>query len=61
MTTIKVSGMKCEKCVARISNALKAENIVFSVSLETKTVEVEDGKVKAAVEALDDLGFEAEA
>lgn len=58
MTTLKVEGMHCEKCVARISDAFKAAEIEFEISLAQKTVSVEDSKVELAKEELDDLGFE---
>jgi copper chaperone CopZ len=62
MTILKVPDMHCEKCVERITKALNAENLQFKVSLQEKTVAVEGGEpqVKAAVIALDDLGFEAQ-
>jgi copper chaperone CopZ len=62
MTTLKVPDMHCEKCVERITNALNAANLSFQVSLENKTVTIDGDEacVKAAVEELDDLGFEAE-
>jgi copper chaperone CopZ len=62
MTILKVPDMHCEKCVERITNALKAEKLQFEVSLQEKTVAVEGGEaqVKAAIDALDDIGFEAQ-
>lgn len=61
MTVLKVEGMHCEHCVARIEKALTAEGLKFTVSLADKTVTIDgcDGCVKKAVETLDDLGFEA--
>ncbi|MDO4567073.1 MAG: heavy metal-associated domain-containing protein [Oscillospiraceae bacterium] len=61
MAVLKVEGMHCEKCVERINKALSAAELDFSVSLEDKTVTVNGCEhcVAAAVEALDDLGFEA--
>ena len=38
MTTISVPDMMCENCVKRITNALTAAELKFSVSLDTKTV-----------------------
>lgn len=63
MTTLKVPDMHCEKCVERITNALNREGMTFKVSLPDKTVSVEGEKavVDKAVEALDDIGFEAKA
>ena len=40
MTTLRVPDMHCEKCVARITNALDGAGLKFSVSLEDKTVTV---------------------
>ena len=60
MTVINVSNMMCEKCVARITKALSEENLHFTVDLATKTVSLEDdAAVSTAIEALDDIGFEA--
>ncbi|MFI3237892.1 MAG: heavy metal-associated domain-containing protein [Lachnospiraceae bacterium] len=59
MTTLKVADMHCEKCVARISNALTEAGISFSVDLAAKTVAVESSKVDTAISELDDLGFDA--
>ena len=40
MTTISVPDMMCENCVKRITNALTAAELKFSVSLDTKTVTI---------------------
>lgn len=63
MTTLQVPDMHCENCVRRITEALTREGLTFQVNLDQKTVRV-DGNAQAvatAVEALDDLGFEAKA
>lgn len=62
MTTLKVPDMHCEKCVARITNALNEAKLAFSVSLADKTVTVEGGaaELEKARSELDDLGFTAE-
>ena len=62
MTTISVPDMMCENCVKRITNALTAAELKFSVSLDTKTVTVAgcDNCVKTAVSELEDLGFTPE-
>lgn len=62
MTVIKVPDMHCEKCVERITKILTEEGLDFKVSLEDKTVTVNGCEhcVKTAVEALDDLGFDAQ-
>ena len=41
MTTISVPDMMCENCVKRITNALTAADLKFTVSLDTKTVTVD--------------------
>lgn len=58
MKVLSVPDMHCEKCIERISNALKTANIAFEISLTHKTVSVEEDKVLATIEELDDLGFE---
>lgn len=62
MAVLKVEGMHCGKCVERISNALKAVDLDFSVSLEDKTVTINGCEhcLKTAISELDDLGFDAE-
>ncbi len=57
MKILNVPDMHCEKCVERISRSLNAAGIAFAISLADKTVSVEEGKLSAAMEALDDLGF----
>jgi copper chaperone len=60
MTTLKVDGMHCNMCVARINKALDAAKIAHEVKLEDKTVTIaNDGEREKAVQALDDIGFEA--
>lgn len=61
MRVLKAEDMHCEKCVERITKALKAAELDFSVSLEDKTVTIDgcDHCVAKAKELLDDLGFEA--
>ena len=62
MTTLKVPEMHCEHCVKRITDALNAAGLKFSVSLADKSVTIDgcDHCVKTAIEELDDLGFTAE-
>ena len=62
MTTISVPDMMCEYCVLRISYALSAAEVKFSVSLDSKTVTVDGcgNCVKTAVSELEDLGFTPE-
>ena len=59
MKKLNVATMRCEKCVARISGALEETGIAFEISLADKIVSVDEAKVAEAIEALDDLGFEA--
>ena len=57
---LKVDGMHCQMCVNRINKALDGANIAHEVSLEKKTVTIaNDGDRAKAVQALDDIGFEA--
>ena len=53
--------MHCEMCVKRVTKALNAEGLDFSVRLEDKTVTVNgsDEDVQKAVKALEAIGFEA--
>jgi len=62
MATIKVPDMKCEHCVARITNALTEAGLDFDVSLEDKTVTINGCEkcVGTAMEELEDLGFTPE-
>lgn len=59
MTTISVPDMMCDNCVQRITNALNAAGLKFSVSLESKTVQVDgtDKQIHTALNELEDLGF----
>ena len=61
MTVLNVEDMHFAHCVARFEKALSEVVFYFSFSLEKKTVTIDgcDGCVKKAIEALDDLGFDA--
>lgn len=61
MTVINVTDMHCEKCVERISKLLTKEGLDYKVDLAQKTVTIDGCNqcVKTAMEALDDLGFDA--
>lgn len=61
MTTLKVPEMHCPKCVERISKALDAEKLAYTVSLENQTVTIDGCAhcVQTAIDTLDDLGFSA--
>lgn len=60
MTLIKAEDMHCEKCKERISRAMGEAGLNFEVDLDEKTISIGGGseEVKAALEILDDLGFE---
>lgn len=62
MRVLKVPEMHCERCVARITEALQKDGLKFSVSLADKTVTIDgcDHCVATAKDTLDDLGFSAE-
>ena len=62
MATIKVPDMKCEHCVARITNALTEAGLDFKVSLDDKTVVINGCEkcLATAMEELEDLGFTSE-
>lgn len=51
--------MHCNACVNRITKALTAEKLDFTVSLEDKTVTVNGCEhcLKTALDTLNDLGF----
>lgn len=61
MTRLKVQDMHCEHCVGRVSKALDAQGLRYRVTLEDRTVAVDGGEdaVRKAIEALDDIGYEA--
>ena len=59
MKKIKAEDMHCEMCVERIQKAMDKAGLRCEISLENKTVEVEEAHVEEAIEILDDLGFEA--
>lgn len=60
MTIIKAEDMHCEKCVERITKAMKEADLEFKVDLERKEIAVDGGEeyIKAAIDILDDLGFD---
>ena len=61
MTILNVPDMHCSKCVERITNALNAAGLKFTVSLEDKTVTIDGSAadVEKAKAELDDIGFVA--
>lgn len=54
---VEVPGMMCQNCVKRISNAFSEAGIAVEISLETKSVDVEEKDLEKAKSILDDLGF----
>ena len=56
---ISVPDMHCDACVKRITNALNAVGLKFTVSLESKTVTVSGCEhcLKTALSEIEDLGF----
>lgn len=56
---ISVPDMHCDACVRRITNALNAAELKFTVSLEDKTVCIDGCEhcLKTALAEIEDLGF----
>lgn len=59
MRILKVEDMHCGKCVERITKALLAEGIQANISLDEKTVAVDEASADKAVSILDEIGFDA--
>lgn len=59
MRILTAAEMHCPKCVDRIKRALEAEEIKAEISLENKTVTVDDAVSERTIEILDYLGFTA--
>ena len=59
MKTISVPDMMCEHCVARITEALQAKDLTFTVDLAGKTVSIDGCEhcAATAIRELEDLGF----
>lgn len=62
MKIIKVSGMHCENCVKRISEALDNKGLKHEISLENGTVSIDgcDSCLQKAKEIIYDLGFDVD-
>ena len=62
MITLKVPDMMCGNCVKRVTKALDAEGMKFTVTLGSKTVALDEEaeKVPAAIAALKAAGYEAQ-
>ncbi|MGN0493549.1 MAG: heavy-metal-associated domain-containing protein [Acutalibacteraceae bacterium] len=56
---ISVPDMHCDACVRRITNALNAAELKFTISLEDKTVTIDGCEhcLNTALAELEDLGF----
>jgi|WetSurMetagenome_2_1015567.scaffolds.fasta_scaffold1932341_1 copper chaperone len=57
MKVIVVDDMSCVHCVARLTEALKKAGISGTVSLEKKTVTVDDKDVRIAEAAIKKAGY----
>lgn len=57
MVTLKVPDMHCEKCVTRIHETLEKAQIKHEISLDEKTVAVEQGDVDKTRSELEEIGF----
>ena len=59
MKTISVPDMMCEHCVARVTEALRAKDLKFTVDLAAKTVCIDGCEHCAAIaiSELEDRGF----
>lgn len=59
MVKLHAEDIQCTHCTGRIEKALKKANIKAKISLENKTIEIEDSNKSRVLEILDDLGFPA--
>ncbi len=60
MITLYSKDIHCNNCTNRIIKAFSKENIKAEVSLENKTIKVNQEDKQAAIELLDDLGFSSQ-
>ncbi len=59
MKTLKIEGMHCMNCVARVEKALTALGATVKVDLESATATVEGVENEALLkETVEDLGFD---
>ncbi len=61
MKTIKIEGMHCTHCVARVENALKALGLTVSVDLESGVATIDGADMPDAAviqNTVEDLGFD---
>lgn len=61
MKKLQVPDMHCGHCEERVGKALDAAGISHTINLEDRTVSIagDEASVRKAVEALDDIGYEA--
>lgn len=61
MITLNIKEMSCNHCVQRIHNLLEELKVEHTISLDSKTVDVEPSNVtlETIIEELDDIGFTA--
>ncbi|MFA6860949.1 MAG: heavy metal-associated domain-containing protein [Bacilli bacterium] len=55
--TIKVNDMMCKMCVKHLEDALKKAGVKGTVSLDAKTVTVDDKDGKKAMAAIEKAGY----
>ena len=64
-TTIKVDGMKCPHCAARVKKAAEGIENVNSADVDLENgkavLDHESADIAAVINAINDLGFEATA
>lgn len=57
MVKLHAEDIQCSHCTGRIEKALEKANIKAEISLENKTIKVEEADKSTVLEILDDLGF----
>lgn len=60
MKTLFAKDIQCNHCTMRIKNAFDHADIQAEISLENKTIKIEESNLEKALDILDDLGFPAE-
>ncbi len=62
-TTIKVDGMKCPHCAARVKKAAESVTSVKSADVDLENgkaiLDHENADIAAVIDAINDLGFQA--
>ena len=59
MITLLANDIQCKHCTMRIEKALNSANIKAEVSLENKSIKIDDKDKNEVMQILDDLGFPA--